>query len=245
MFFILGILRMVGNVDIQKLIDFLQSSWGIFSLGTLSVLAFYAKVKNAELVKDILGMGKRKKKIKQLQRMLDSSLLTESEEDAVKYDLVKFDYEDLLNIKGETLPILRKLNSYENPQDAAFIFKECKSNLVFNIETNEFESKKNIDDKFTKIALIKLFVGLVIYVSSIGLSYFFVIKSSNTISNFIMSMLGFLGQLNRTTVSLIQLTSISLIMIITVFLALQILKLFVKDALLTRFMEKKLKESRS
>lgn len=222
---------MVGNVDIQKSIDFLQSSWGLISVGILSALAFYAKVKNAELVKDILGMSKRKKRRKQLQKMLDSNLLTESEKSIVEYDLVKFEYEELLNVRGETLLILRKLNSYENVIDVVWLYKQCKSDLKFNAETGQIESVKLIEQKFTKKALKKTVMGLVIYISIVVASYGALIYSLDFIkvfSNHIFIQLG---------LAIVALC----VMLLINWMGLKVFIFLLKDHFLIRFTEKILK----
>ncbi|MBF7685942.1 hypothetical protein I2F17_08950 [Acinetobacter sp. B10A] len=226
---------MVGNVDIQKLIDFLQSSLGVISVGILSVLAFYAKVKNAELVKDILGMSKRKNRRKQLQKMLESNLLTESEKSIVEYDLVKFDYEDYLKTRGESLPVLKALHSYENVIDAVWLYKQCRNSLKLNTETWRFEPLEVIDQKFIKKARKKKTIGLTIYILIVVLSYGALVYSLN-----------FIKFISNHAFIQIGLAFFALFcMLLIDWMGLKIFTFLLKDHFLIRFTEKKLKESRS
>lgn len=167
--------------DINEVINSLNPWWAlayILSLGVLGFLGFYTKVKDAELVKDLLGIRERYNK--QLKIMLDSNLLTQSEKVIFEYDLLKLKYEKLLKLKGEALPVLQKLQSYENVLNAVFLYKSCryKYRLTLNRETNNFETTINIDNEFKKRAKAKIYLGVIlsILISFIGITLLLLIS---------------------------------------------------------------------
>lgn len=225
-------------LDINGVINSLNSWWSlayILAFGILGFLGFYTKVKNAELIKDLWGIREREKYKKQLQKMLDSNLLTESERAIFEYDLLKLEYEQLLKLRGQTLPILQALHAYENVTDIVWLYKECNKKLKFNAETKQFEPLETIDADFIKRSSKKMWIGLVIYLLIIGLSYGVLIYSLDFIK--IISK-------EKSIQLVLVLLAISLMLLI-VLLGLKVFAWFLKDRFLTRFMEKTLKVSRS
>nr|WP_174506845.1 hypothetical protein [Acinetobacter sp. Marseille-Q1620] len=112
----------------------------------------YKKIKDSEMFQDIFGMYHhlKSKKIMELKKNLESPYLSETDKAAFQYELQTAILQRDLNINEENLFILKYFKSLVHSHFAARIYKNCRSLVHFNEETQGFELIRPISFKEAK-----------------------------------------------------------------------------------------------